>query len=198
MLRFALFIAIGSAWVAALVLVGAYAGWTFVALQGVGVTQLSDPALTTLEPALGVVMARYVGGQITRVPFEIVNWVSVFLPAILATLVGGIPAKCIGTEEGKRLRRWQLAAVIAIAVALLLAIMSLQSGIELRVRSGQYWITVGGNDAALIATAKATLDVAHGRAESIYLSLTGLSALSTVLGGVFIARRRSIVSRILI
>lgn len=187
MIRLAFFVAIASAWTAALVVVGAYAGWTFVAMKQSGVANLIDPAFVGVEPAM---ISRYVGGQITRIPFDVISWVSVLLPAILASLVGGIPAKL---EVGSA--RWlHRGALVVLAAALLCAIVSVQLGFELRGVSAQYWSAVVAHDAAVTSLAKDALDAVHGRAQSMYLSMTALVALSTVLGAIFLTRRSAIIS----
>ncbi len=192
MIRFAAIVAVGSAWVASLVVVGAYAGWTFAALAGAGLSGANGLNATGSDPAL---IWRFVGGQITRAPFEIISIASLVISAVMVSLVGGIPAKCIRAEGARALRYWQRGAVIAIGLALLCAIVSIQSGFELRATSLLYWAAVGGNDAAAVLREKELLDAVHGRAQSVYFAMVGLAALSTVLGAIFVARRSSIVSR---
>ena len=186
MIRLAFFIAIASAWTAVLVVVGAYAGWTFVAMKQVGVTSLSDTALATIEPAL---LSRYVGGQITRIPFEAVNITSIFLPAILASLIGGRPLK--SQQVGSML--WLHRGVLAAAIWC--AFVSVQLGFKLNDASEQYWTAVVAHDASATSIAKDALDAVHGRAQSTYLSLVGLATLSTVLGATLLTRRSALISR---
>lgn len=188
MVRLAFFVAIASAWTAALVVVGAYAGWTFVAVKVAGVANVSDPAFAGVDPAL---LSRFVGGQITRMPFDVINWASILLPAILSSFVGGFPAK-LGAGT---IRWWHRGALVALAAALLCAIVSVQTGFQLRGASAEYWAAVTGHNAAAAAIAKEALNAVHGRAQSIYFSLTGLAALSTLCGGAFLARRSAIISR---
>lgn len=188
MIRLAFFVAIASAWTAALVVVGAYAGWTFVAMKQAGVTNLADPSFAGIEAEM---LSRYVGGQITRMPFDVMSWSSIYIPALLSLFIGGIPAQPLGPM------RWLRRGVIALlGVAVLVAIALTMSGIELRDASAQYWAAVVAHDASAAALAKDALDAVHGRAQSIYLSMTGIASLSTVLGAVFLTRRSAIISRI--
>ncbi len=189
MIRLAFFIAIASAWTAVLLVVGAYAGWTFIAMKQVGVTSLSDSALAAVEPAL---LSRYVGGQITRMPFEAVNIASIFLPAILASLIGGRPSKSQQVGSMLWLHRGVL---VVLAAAIWCAFVSVQLGFKLSGASAQYWTAVVTHDVSVASIAKDGLDAVHGRAQSIYLSMTGLAALSTVLGGIFLSRRSALISR---
>ena len=189
MIRLAFFIAIASAWTAVLVVVGAYAGWTFVAMKQVGVASLSDPALATIEPAL---LSRYVGGQITRMPFEVINMTSIFLPVILALLIGGRSSKSQQLGSMLWLHRGVL---VVLAAAIWCAFVSVQLGFQLSGASAQYWTAVVAHDASATSLAKDALDAVHGRAQSIYFSLMGLAALSTVLGATFLTRRSALISR---
>lgn len=189
MIRLAVFIAIASAWTAVLVVVGAYAGWTFVAMKQVGVTSLSDTALATIEPAL---LSRYVGGQITRIPFEAVNITSIFLPAILASLIGGRHLKSQQVGSMLWLHRGVL---VVLAAAICCAFFSVQLGFKLNEASEQYWTAVVAHDASATSIAKDALDAVHGRAQSTYLSLVGLATLSTVLGATLLTRRSALISR---
>ncbi len=188
MIRLAFFVAIASAWTAALTIVGAYAGWTFVAVKQAGVANLIDPAFVGVEPAM---ISRYVGGQITRMPFEAINIASIFLPAILAPLIGGRPSLKLQVGSMLWLHRGVL---VMLAAALLCAIFSVQLGFELRDASTQYWTAVVAHDAPVTSLAKDALDAVHGRAQSIYLSMTGVAALSAVSGAIFLTRRSAIIS----
>ncbi len=189
MIRLAFFIAIASAWTAVLVVVGAYAGWTFVAMKQVGVASLSDTAMATIEPAL---LSRYVGGQITRMPFEVINITSIFLPAILASLIGGRPLKSQQVGSMLWLHRGVL---VVLAAAIWCAFVSVQLGFKLNEASEQYWTAVIAHDASATSIAKDALDAVHGRAQSTYLSLVGLATLSTVLGATLLTRRSALISR---
>ena len=189
MIRLAFFIAIASAWTAVLVVVGAYAGWTFVAMKQVGVASLSDTALATIEPAL---LSRYVGGQITRIPFEAVNITSIFLPAILASLIGG---RALKSQQVGSMLWLHRGVLVVLAAAIWCAFVSVQLGFKLNDASEQYWTAVVAHDASATSIAKDALDAVHGRAQSTYLSLVGLATLSTVLGATLLTRRSALISR---
>ena len=181
--RFAAYLIIATAWLTTLLSVGAYAGWTFVAVKNAGVASVADAALKGVPAEL---LARFVGGAVTRSPFEIVGVASLIVPALLAALVG--------TGAG-RMAKPSVLALALVAAALLAAVVSMRASVTLADASGAYWDAVKGRDSITIEPAKITLDSAHGRAQSYYLTMTGLAALSLATGAFALARRASIASR---
>ena len=185
------FVAIASAWTTALVVVGALAGWTFIAVQGAGITSVSDPRLQSADPIL---LARFVGGQITRAPFDIMVWVSLFVPPLLASMLGGTSAKI----DWSRLAWRRRTAVIACGLAFLCVVGSLLSSVQLREASHTYWDAIGGNiwlNLAAIDTAHDALFAIHTRARNLYVALVALAAATTVTGALFLTRRASLILR---
>ena len=182
------FVAIASAWTTALVVVGALAGWTFIAVQGAGITSVSDPRLQSADPIL---LARFVGGQITRAPFDIMVWVSLFVPPLLASMLGGTSAKI----DWSRLAWRRRTAVIACGLAFLCVVGSLLSSVQLREASHTYWDAVAVGKPAEIDTAHDALFAIHTRARNLYVALVALAAATTVTGALFLTRRASLILR---
>ncbi len=174
--RFTAYIIIATVWLTSLVVVGAYAGWTFVAVKNVGVAAVADPALKGVSHEL---LARFVGGAVTRAPFEIVGFASLIAPAVLALFVG--------TGFGRASKPSVLATGV-VSASLLAAVVSIRASVTLAEASGTYWDAVKGRDTSAIESAKATLDSAHGRAQSYYLTMTGLAALALATGAFALAR----------
>ena len=181
--RLVAYLVIGTVWVTALVVVGAYAGWTFVAVRAAGVASVADPALKGVPTEL---LARLVGGAVTRGPFEIVGLASMIVPALLALAVG--------TGAGRAAKPRMIATGI-VAAALVAAVVSARASATLADASGAYWDAVKGRNAAMTGSARVTLDAAHGRAQSHYLTMTALAALSLATGAFALSRRASIASR---
>lgn len=176
----------------ALLVVGAYAGWSFVAVKSTGISALSDQSLARTDPGL---LWRFVGGEVTRLPFELVIWASLFVPAISLSVQGGWRVK-IAAHITQSTRWWNRASRLALAGAFLCAIYALQLSIDLRVESIAYWAVASGTNQEARDMAQSAMNAVHSSAERTYLALALLAALSTLCGAVFLARRASILSRI--
>ncbi len=176
----------------ALLVIGAYAGWTFVAVKSTGISALSDHLLARTDPAL---IWRFVGGEVTRMPFDVVIWASLFVPAILLSVQGGWRAK-IAAHITQSTRWWNRASRLALVGAFLCALSALLLSIQLRGASVTYWAVASGTDQEARDMAQSAMNAVHSNAERAYLALALLAALSTLCGAVFLARRASILSRI--
>ncbi len=175
--RFATYLVLGTVWVTALVFVGAYAGWVFYALKGSGISSLETSAIQGLPREL---LARWVGGLVTRMPFDAMATTSLIVPALMATLVG--------TGKGVSGKR-SIVALVILAAALLCAIYSSNLSAEIVANSESYWGAVSLADAGAAGSAKRVLDATHGRAQSVYVAMTALAVLGTAVGAVALARR---------
>lgn len=192
MIRFALYIATGSAWTMSLLIIGAYAGWTFVAVKSVGISALSNHLLARGDPEQ---IPRYVGGEITRMPFDVAIWSSVFIPPILLSMQGGWRGLRVA-QIMPPTRWWNRASRLALVGAFLSALYALQLSIDLRAASIAYWSVASGADQQARDMVESALIKVHTSAERAYLAIALLAALSTVCGAVFMALRASILSRI--
>jgi len=175
----------------ALLVVGAYAGWTFVAVKSAGIVALRDDSLARTDPAL---IWRFVGGEVTRMPFDVVIFASLFVPAILLSVQGGWRVT-IAAHITQSTRWWNRASRLALAGAFLCAVMALQLSFQLLGASVAYSAVAAGANQDAVSVAKTALDAVHLSAERSYLALALLAALSTLCGAVFLTRRASIFSR---
>ncbi len=182
------FVALSIAWVVTLVIVAAFAGWTFSAVSSARVVEVSDPMMRGVDAHW---LVRFVGGRVVQVPFDIVSWTSVFMPAILISLLGGTSAKIDWS-----LVRWRRrCALVALSLAFLCAITSLEAGIRVREASHMFWECAGSVDAARIEVADDALFAAHFHARNLYVALIGCAAATAIAGSLFLARRALLVSR---
>lgn len=187
MFRLVAFVAIATAWTVTLVIVAAFAGWTFVAVRSADVIAVGDPAMRSVDPAL---LTRFVGGRVTQVPFDLVTWASMLMPAVLISFIGGKSAKI----DWSALRWWRMFALITIALAFLHAIGLLDASIRLRECAQAFWEVAGSGRLAEIDAANAALGAAHLHARNVFMGLVVCAAASTVCGSLFLTRRTWLVS----
>ncbi len=180
MARCSIFVALGAAWVAMLVVVGAYAGWVFVAVKSASVTAVAEPSLKGVAPDI---LARWVGGQVTRSPFSVAGIVSFVAPALLAALLAG-------ARGGPRIT-WQISLC---AGALVVAIISHAQGVQLELASDAFWEALGGGKADAIVNAQAALSTSHARAQILFVTLIAFAVATTVAGAAHLTRRASLAS----
>jgi hypothetical protein len=189
--RVACFALLGGAWSMALVCAGVAAGWVFVALRGAGLARLVDESFAAIPPER---LSVFVGGQITRAMFDVVLWMSLLMPAVLVTILGGWSAKRLGGLPSRRARWFQRSAVMALSGALLAAIVSLQLSLTLAAQSQSHWQAVASGNAAGTTSTRTVLDATHTAAERIYGALTLLAIIGTGLGCASLVRRSSLPS----
>lgn len=188
MFRLVGFVVIATAWTVALVIVGAFAGWTFVAVRSADVLAVGDPAMRGVDAAL---LTRFVGGRVTQVPFDLVTWASLLMPAVLISFIGGTSAKIDWTAL-----RWRRGfALIALAIAFLCAIGSLEAGIRLRECAQAFWDVAPSGRQPEIEAANAALGAAHLHARNLFVALVVCAAATTLSGSLFLTRRTWLVSR---
>jgi len=189
--RVACFALMGGAWSMVLVCAGVTAGWVFVALRGAGLASLADQSLAAIPPDR---LSVFVGGQITRAIFDVVLWMSLLMPAVLVTVLGGWSGKRFGGLTTTGTRWLQRSAVIALSVALLAAIASLQLSHTLAVQSQLHWEAAARSDGAATASTRAVLDATHVSAERTYGALTLLAFIGTACGCAALVRRSALPS----
>ncbi len=188
MFRLVAFVVIATSWTVTLVVVGAFAGWTFAAVRSAEVTAVGDPSMIGVDAAL---LTRFVGGRVTQVPFDVVTWASMLMPAVLISFIGGTSAKIDWTAL--RWRRWLALSVIALAF--LCAIGSLEAGIQLREASQAFWEVAGSGRLTEIDAANDAVFAAHLHARNAFFGLVVCAAATTICGSLFLTRRTWLVSR---
>jgi hypothetical protein len=189
--RVACFALIGGAWSMALVCAGVAAGWVFIALRGAGLASLADQSLAAIPPER---LSVFVGGQITRGMFDVVLWISLLMPAVLVTVLGGWSGKRFGLLPARGAIWLQRGAVIALSASLLAAIISLQLSLTLGSQSQSHWEAAASGDAAATASTRAVLDATHVSAERTYGALTLLAFIGTACGCAALVRRSALPS----
>lgn len=175
----------------ALVCTGVAAGWVFVALRGAGLARVTDASLAAIPPER---LSVFVGGQITRAMFDVVLGISVLIPAVLVTVLGGWSGRRLGWLPARKVIWLQRGAVIALAASLCAAIISLQLSHTLAAESELHWEAAASGDAAKTASTRAVLDATHRSAERTYGALTLLAFIGTACGCTALVRRSALPS----
>ncbi len=175
----------------ALVCAGVSAGWVFVALRAAGLVRVADASLAAIPPER---LSVFVGGQITRAMFDVVLWISVLMPAVLASILGGWSGRRLGWLPARNAIWLQRVAVIALAASLCAAIISLQLSHTLAAESQLHWEAAASGDAAKTATTRAVLDATHRSAERTFGALTLLACIGTACGCAALVRRSALPS----
>jgi len=189
--RVVCFALLAGAWSVLLVCAGVAAGWVFAALRGVGVARLTDESLASIPSER---LSVFIGGQITRVMFDVVLWISLLMPAVLVTVLGGWSGKRFGALPARGTLVLQRVAVVTLSLGLFAAIVSLQLSLTLASQSQSHWTAAASGDAAATAETRAVLDATHVSAERMYGVLTLLAFIGTACGCAALVRRSALPS----